>query len=93
MRLPRVQFTLRSLMIAVAAMALMLSLTVGAHQAWLILMVWLFPLNASSASPTVLTRSISVSVNFAGYEIPHTSPMFWVITAILLAAVLGILVA
>jgi uncharacterized protein YqgC (DUF456 family) len=75
----RIQFRLWHLMFTVAVVALLVA---G--------LVWLFPPKPPSVS--VLTYGpIAVTLNFAGYKIPHTSPIFWVITAILLAAVLGIL--
>jgi hypothetical protein len=87
-----VRFTIRSQMLAVAATALMLGLAVGGHRAWLVLMEWLSPPQPppGSTNPVFFGSSISMTLNFGGYEIPHTSPIFWVITAILMASVIAI---
>ena len=51
--------------------------------------VWLFP-TSPTPPDVVLRHDFWVTLNIAGYEIPHTSPIFWVIVGILLAALLGI---
>jgi hypothetical protein len=53
--------------------------------------LWAFSPAPPPDSPQVVYRSsFWVTLNIAGYHIPHTSPVFWVVTCVLLAAVLGI---
>jgi hypothetical protein len=74
----RIQFHLWHLMATIGMAALMAA-------GW----VWLFP-PSPTPSDVVLRSDFWVTLNIAGYEIPHTSPIFWVIVGILLAALLGI---
>jgi hypothetical protein len=81
--MPRIQFRLWHLILTIAAAA---SVVAAA--------VWLLRHRPPSLYPATLSYGpISVTLHFAGYEIPHTSPIFWVIVAVLLAAVLGLLVS
>ncbi len=83
----RSQLRLWHLMSLVAITALLTAGFVWLHS----LVEWINLLTPPSTSPTALIVSSSFWVNIAGYEIPHTSPWFWVITGILLAVALGIL--
>ncbi len=74
-----IQFRLWQLTIMVAVAALMVAGLVN-----------LFRRKPPAASPHMLIVSSSYWVYFAGHKIPHTSPIFWVITAMMLAAGVGI---
>jgi uncharacterized membrane protein YedE/YeeE len=74
----RIQFRLWHLMATIGMAALMAA-------GW----VWLFT-PPPTPSDVVLRSDFWVTLNIAGYEIPHTSPIFWLIVGILLAALLGI---
>jgi hypothetical protein len=53
--------------------------------------VWLFPPPPSVPGTNVIVRhSFYASVEVGGYVFPHTSPIFWVILALILAIPLAI---
>ena len=81
----RSQLRLWHLMSIVAITALLIVGFVWLHS----LVQWLNPLTPPSTSSNALFYKSSYWFNVAGYEIPHTSPLFWVITGILLAVALG----
>ena len=77
----RIQFRLWHLMSTVMIVA---SLIAG--------ILWLFLPAPPPDSPHVIYgSSFWVTSNIADYEIPHTSPIVWVVTCVRLAAVLGII--
>jgi hypothetical protein len=75
----RIQFRLWHLMSTLVIVALIIA---G--------ILWLFSPVPPPDSPYVFRSNFWVTLSVAGYAIPHTSPVFWVVTCILLAAVLGI---
>jgi H+/Cl- antiporter ClcA len=60
--------------------------TVGVAALILAVLVRLFPPERSFAHSEFI-----VSLEVAGFEIPHTSPVFWLVTGFLVLAVLGII--
>ena len=76
----RIQFRLWHLMFTVVIAALLIA---GS--------LWLFSPTPPRASADVHISNFWVTLNIAGYEVPHTSPVFWLVTCILLVAVLGII--
>ena len=82
MKLPRVRFTVRRMMVAVAVAGIT---AYGAR--------WYFRSEPQPGSPRVVLRSnFFVTLHLAGRDIPHTSRVFWVILGSILAALLGMVV-
>ncbi len=56
--------------------------------------VWLFPpdvIDHDDIYHDVIIHEVIVTTNFAGHDIPHTSPMFWVVVCLKLAVLAGLI--